>query len=189
MHPKKLHRKIFKNKQTHKTRCRSNWAEYLCQSFPRHTETVCLHPLSFQRTSTQWEFHRALFLLLLLLCRKQRAFYLHWNFWYDCCKLLLHFSVLFKNAFAQIWQDWNGFKMQRDWLVCSDRPLKARLRFYLSNAALVGMLRAKPLTPVCWKYGMQKMLSAMTATESDGLTKKPCLPRIMLRSYKAHRHK
>lgn len=67
-------------------------------------------------------------------------------------------------------------------------PVKARLHFYLSNAALVGMLRAKPLTPVCWKYGMQKMLSAMTATESHGLTKKPCFPRIMLRSYKADRH-
>lgn len=52
----------------------SNWALYLCQSFPRHTETVFLHPLSSQRTSTQWEFRTALFLLPLLLCRKQRAF-------------------------------------------------------------------------------------------------------------------
>lgn len=51
--------------------------------------------------------------------------------------------------------------------------------FYLSKAALVGMLRAKPLTPVCWKYGMQKMLSAITATESEGVRKKLCWPRIM----------
>lgn len=72
--------------------------------------------------------------------------------------------------------------------VCCVRPPEARLRFYLSKAALVGMLRAKPLTPVCWKYGMQKMLSAMTATESDGLMKKPCVPRIMLRSCKAQTH-
>ncbi|KAG7227272.1 hypothetical protein INR49_000276 [Caranx melampygus] len=47
-------------------------------------------------------------------------------------------------------------------------------KFYLSKAALVGMLRAKPLTPVCWKYGMQKMLSAMTATESDGCNRECC---------------
>lgn len=54
---------------------------------------------------------------------------------------------------------------------------------YLSRAPLVGMLRAKPRTPVCWKYGMLKMLAAMTATESEGFTKKPCLPRIMFRSF------
>lgn len=47
----------------------------------------------------------------------------------------------------------------------------------------MGMLRAKPRTPVCWKYGMLKMLAAMTATESEGFTKKPCLPRIMFRSF------
>ena len=50
---------------------------------------------------------------------------------------------------------------------------------YRSRAPLVGMLRAKPRTPVCWKYGMLKMLAAMTATESEGFTKNPCLPRIM----------
>lgn len=53
---------------------------------------------------------------------------------------------------------------------------------YRSRAPLVGMLRAKPRTPVCWKYGMLKMLAAMTATESEGFTKNPCLPRIMFRS-------
>lgn len=54
---------------------------------------------------------------------------------------------------------------------------------YRSRAPLVGMLRAKPRTPVCWKYGMLKMLAAMTATESEGFTKNPCLPRIMFRSF------
>lgn len=54
--------------------------------------------------------------------------------------------------------------------------------FYLSSAPLVGMLRASPLTPVFWKYGMQVILAAMAATESEGFTKKPCLPRTMLRS-------
>lgn len=58
---------------------------------------------------------------------------------------------------------------------------------HLSRAPLVGMLRAKPRTPVCWKYGMLKMLAAMTATESEGFTKKPCLPRIMLRSWQGTR--
>jgi len=29
---------------------------------------------------------------------------------------------------------------------------------------------------------MQKMFAAMTATESEGFTKKPCFPRIILRS-------
>lgn len=53
---------------------------------------------------------------------------------------------------------------------------------YRSRAPLVGMLRAKPRTPVCWKYGMLKMLAAMTATESEGFTKNPRLPRIMFRS-------
>ena len=74
------------------------------------------------------------------------------------------------------------------WLQLGKKPLDLRdVCFYLSKAELVGMLRAKPLTPVCWKYGMQKMLSAITATESGGLTKKPCLPRIMLRSWRADR--
>ncbi len=45
--------------------------QYLCQSFPLHTETVFLHPLGSQKTSTQWEFHITLFLLPLLLCREQ----------------------------------------------------------------------------------------------------------------------
>lgn len=56
--------------------------------------------------------------------------------------------------------------------------------FYLSKAPLVGMLRASPLTPVFWKYGMLLMLAAMTATESEGFTKKPCLPSTMLRSWR-----
>lgn len=30
---------------------------YLYQNFPLRTETVCLHPSSFQRTSSQLEFH------------------------------------------------------------------------------------------------------------------------------------
>lgn len=50
---------------------------YLYQSFPLRTKTVCLHPLGSQRTSTQWEFHITLFLLLWLLCREynERVFW------------------------------------------------------------------------------------------------------------------
>lgn len=63
------------------------------------------------------------------------------------------------------------------------RQVGPRMETYRSRAPLVGMLRAKPRTPVCWKYGMLKMLAAMTATESEGFTKNPCLPRIMFRSF------
>lgn len=63
------------------------------------------------------------------------------------------------------------------------RQVGPRTETYRSRAPLVGMLRAKPRTPVCWKYGMLKMLAAMTATESEGFTKNPCLPRIMFRSF------
>ena len=54
----------------------------------------------------------------------------------------------------------------------------------LSRAALVGILRAKPLMPVCLKYLMQSALAAITARLSQGETKKPFLPRIMFRSWK-----
>ena len=53
---------------------------------------------------------------------------------------------------------------------------------HLSRAAPVGMLRAKPRTPVRRKYGMQSMLLPMTASESHGVTKNAFSPRIMLRS-------
>lgn len=53
---------------------------------------------------------------------------------------------------------------------------------YLSRAVLVAMLLAKPLTPCCLKKGMAARLAAMTASESDGFTKKPFSPRIMYRS-------
>lgn len=68
-----------------------------------------------------------------------------------------------------VWCCWSCSEISYFWHSCSSKyyPLP---HLYLSKAALVGMLRAKPLTPVCWKYGMQKMLSAITATESDGLT-------------------
>ena len=46
----------------------------------------------------------------------------------------------------------------------------------------MGMLRAKPLTPVFLKYGIASRLAAITARESHGDTKKPFLPMIMLRS-------
>lgn len=59
----------------------------------------------------------------------------------------------------------------------------------LSIAALVGILRATPFSPVLTKYGMHMALSAMTATESDGVTKNPCWPRIMLRSCRAFKSK
>lgn len=59
----------------------------------------------------------------------------------------------------------------------------------LSIAALVGILRATPFNPVLTKYGMHMALSAMTATESDGVTKNPCCPRIMLRSYRKFKHR
>ena len=52
----------------------------------------------------------------------------------------------------------------------------------LSTAALVGMLLANPFTPVLWKKGMQSVLLAMTARESEGLTKKAFSPRSILRS-------
>lgn len=54
---------------------------------------------------------------------------------------------------------------------------------YLSRAVLVAMLRPKPRTPCCLKYGMAERLAAMMATESDGFTKKPFSPRIMQRSW------
>ena len=49
---------------------------------------------------------------------------------------------------------------------CDLRQVCPGMETYRSRAPLVGMLRAKPRTPVCWKYGMLKMLAAMTATES-----------------------
>lgn len=180
--------KMFVNSAMLKRNSSSNYALYLCQSFPRHIETVFLHPLSSQRTSTQWEFRRALFLWPLLLCRKQRAFTAQTGS--NSCKVptFACFHRYLKINLHKFGKFEMGLNCKVNCLVCFGHPLKAGLRFYLSNAALVGMLRAKPLTPVCWKYGMQKMLSAMTATESEGLTKKPCLPRTMLRSCKANRH-
>lgn len=115
-------------------RCSSHQAPYLCQSSPHHTGTVCLHPLGSQRTSTQWEFHRALFLLPLLLCRKQTAFCAHSSFGNKC--LLMHVSPRLKNSSAHIWQVQNGCKMQSEWLVCSSRPVKARLWFFFTCLAL-----------------------------------------------------
>lgn len=58
------------------------------------------------------------------------------------------------------------------------------LILYLSRAVLVATLLAKPLTPCCLKKGTAARLAAMTASESDGLTKKPFSPRIMYRSWK-----
>lgn len=183
--PKALHsHQIFKNEM----RSSWKWTPHLCRSFPLRTETVCLHPWDSQRTSSQWGFHRALFLLPLLLCRKQRTFYDHWSFDSTLVKcLILKVSLCLKIHVHKLSKSEMDLQCGKS-LVCRGCPCKARLRFYLSNAALVGMLRAKPLTPVCWKYGMQKMLSAMTATESDGLMKKPCVPRIMLRSCEAQTH-
>ena len=54
---------------------------------------------------------------------------------------------------------------------------------YLSTAAPVGMLRANPLTPVRRKYGMHSILFAITARESDGVTKNAFSPKIMFRSF------
>lgn len=55
-------------------------------------------------------------------------------------------------------------------------------RATLSSAPAVGILRAKPLTPVRLKYGIHSRLFANTASESFGVTKKASWPRIMLRS-------
>ena len=52
----------------------------------------------------------------------------------------------------------------------------------LSTAAPVGILLANPLTPVLRKYGMHSILFAITAKESDGVTKNAFSPSIILRS-------
>lgn len=59
----------------------------------------------------------------------------------------------------------------------------------LSIAAPVGMLRATPFNPALAKYGIHFALSAITATESDGVTKNPFCPRIMLRSCREKKRK